>query len=148
MVSIIPAYVYTLFASMIVGAMLIYAFSASAINIKNEADEQQFQRIAQYVAANGLKLVAAATASNSNVSLELNVPSLVGNQRFWIQLQNDSSSTWIMIGYGTIPQPTEQRVTIPISAFASGTYISDSGVAVLECQANITGTYLELSGGY
>lgn len=148
MPSIIPAYVYTLFASMIVGAMLIYAFSASTIHIKNEADQQQLQRIARYVATNGLKLIAAATANNSNVSLRLDVPSLIGNQRFWVQLQNDSSSTWIMIGYGTIPQPTEQRVTIPIRAFASGTYISGSGIAVLECRANITATYLELSGGY
>jgi hypothetical protein len=144
----VPAYIYTLFASMIVGAMLIYAFSASTINIKNEADQQQLQRIAQYVATNSLKLIAAATANNSSVSLTLDVPSSIADQRFWVQLQNDSSSTWIMIGYGTIPQPTEQRVMIPIKVSASGTYISGSGIAALECQANITATYLELSGGY
>jgi hypothetical protein len=145
--SIIPPYVYTLFASMTVGAMLIYAFSTSAILIKNEADQQELQRMAQYVATNGLKLIAA-TANNSKVSLMLDVPSLIGNQRFWVRLQNDSSSTWIMIGYGTIPQPTGQRVTIPIKVSASGTYLSGSGIATLECQANVTATYLELSGGY
>jgi hypothetical protein len=146
--SIIPGYVYTLFATIIVGALLIYAFSISNINIKNEADQQQLENLAEYVAAQSCQLVAATTVNNLTIESTLSVPSIIGNKEYWIQLTNGPFGAWVEVGFGTSPHPTDAQTSIPMKASASGDYTSGSGKAFLECYANDTGTYLELSGGY
>jgi len=145
--SIIPSYVYTLIASIIVGTLLIYAFDVSTVNTKNEAEKQQLRNLAGYVATKACELVSSATAENLSTSLRLDIPPLVGNQRYWIQLGNDSSVAWVESGYGTTPYSSEQHVTIPSEISASGLYISDLGTPILQCSANNTGTYLHLFGG-
>jgi hypothetical protein len=140
--------VYTLVASIIVGTLLIYTFDVSTVDTKDEAEKQQLINIAEYVAAKSCELVSATTTNNLSTRLSLDVPSLVGNQRYWIQLGNDSSAAWVESGYGTTPSSTELQVSIPSAVSASGAYVSDSGSAVLECSANGTGTYLQLFGGY
>jgi hypothetical protein len=146
--SIIPSYVYTLVASIVVGTLLIYAFDMSTVGTKGEAEKQQLRNLAEYVATKSCELVSAATANNLSTSLRLDIPPLIGNQRYWIQLGNDSSAAWVESGYGTTPSSSEQQVTIPSEVSASGMYISDSGSAILECNANGTGTYLQLFGGH
>lgn len=148
MPSIIPSYVYTLFAMMIVGTLLIGAFTLSTINIKNDAEDQQLKRIAEYVAAKGCELLSVSKAEVIQTSLTLDVPVLVGNQQYWIRLENDSSSAWVETGYGTIPSESGQRVLIPFDVSASGGVVSGLGVAVLKCNVGHATTYLELSGGY
>jgi hypothetical protein len=145
--SIIPSYVYTLLASIAVGALLIYSFDMSTVGTKNEAENQQLTNLAEYVATRSCELVSAAAANNLSTSLALDIPPLIGTQRYWIQLGNDSSAAWVECGYGTTPSSSEQQVTIPSEVSASGAYISDSGSAILECSANSTGTYLQLFGG-
>jgi hypothetical protein len=145
--SIIPSYVYTLFASMIVGTLLIVAFAVSTVNIKNEAQEQQLKSLAEYVATKGCELISATAAGKLAINFSLDIPSFIGNQRYWVQLTNDSSLTWVEIGYGTTPQLNEHRVSIPARASASGVYTSGSGIAVLQCYASSTEIYLKLSGG-
>jgi hypothetical protein len=146
--SIIPGYVYTLFASIAVGALLIYASSISTVSIRNEAEQQQLKNLAEYVAAKSCELVSATTANNLTIRSTLSIPSIVGNKEYWIQLTNDSAQTWVEVGFGTSPNPTEYRTSVPMRASASGNYTSGWGRAVLECYANGSGTYLELSGGY
>ncbi len=147
MPSIVPSYVYTLFASVAVGAMLICFSGLSTINVKHEAEKQQLRNIAEYIATKSSELISAKTVNNVTTSLTLNVPSLVGNQKYWIRLANDSSLAWVESGYGTIPQLVEQEVPIPFKVLAHGSYVSGSGAAVLECFANDTEICLELSGG-
>lgn len=148
MPSIIPSYVYTLVASIVVGTLLIYAFDVSTVGTKGEAEKQQLRNLAEYVAIKSCELVSAATANNLSTSLRLDIPPLVGNQRYWIQLGNDSFVAWVGYGYGTTPSSTELQVTIPLEVSASGMYISESGSAILECSANSTGAYLQLLGGH
>jgi len=146
--SIIPSYIYTLFASMIVGSLLIVTFSLSSLNIKSKAENQQLKSLAEYVATKSCEIISATTTNKLTVNFTLDLPPLVGNQRYWVQLKNDSSIAWVEIGYGTTPQSTDRQTLIPLKVSASGTYTSGSGPAVLQCQTQDAETYLSLSGGF
>jgi hypothetical protein len=147
MPSIIPGYVYTFFALMIVGTLLISTFTAFAVSIKQDVEKEQLKNLLEYVAAESCELISTATTNNSTITVRLNMPSLVENRRYWIQLRNDSSLAWVEGGFGTSPVQTELSVFIPGMVSASGLYIGGYGVAVLECQVNGTITRLNLSGG-
>jgi hypothetical protein len=147
MPSIIPSYVYTLFASMIVGSLLVVTFSLSTVNIKNEAEKQQLTGLAEYVATKSCELLATAKTNGVAVNFTLSLPSLIGNQRYWVKLENDSYSAWVEVGYGITPQSSEHRVPIPSDVSASGEFIGGSGSATLQCHTEDAATYLKLSGG-
>ena len=147
MPSIIPSYIYTLFASIIVGTIVISACGLSTVNVKHEAEKQQLSNIAEYVATESLELVSRAAAENLTSTIHLNVPQLIGNQRYWIKVANDSSKTWVEVGFGTTAISSEQLAYIPSEIVASGNYTSGSGAAVLECVSDSSGVHLTLSGG-
>ena len=50
MPSIIPSWVYSIFATIIVGTIIVYGCSISTLNIKNDAQNQQLVNIDEYVA--------------------------------------------------------------------------------------------------
>jgi hypothetical protein len=133
MPTIIPGYVYSLFAALIVGTIIVSSCSLSAANIKNQATTQQLKNIGEYAATQSLKLVSSTTEDNQNTTLNLDIPSQVGNQIFWIHLANDSSGVWIESGFGTIVTSSEIHVNIPATFVASGFFISGSGRAILHC---------------
>jgi len=147
MPSIIPSYVYTLFACMIVGTLLIGASSLSSLSVKNEADLQELKNIADYVATTSFELISSTQTNNLTANLVLNIPAIVGNQRYWVQLDNDSFRSWVNIGFGTDPQPGGQRTYIPSRVSAFGDYISGAGIPVLKCYSDGSATYLEISKG-
>lgn len=147
MPSIIPSYIYTLFASIIVGTLVIAACGLSTSNLKHEAEKQQLSNIAEYVATESLELVSHAAAENLTSTIHLNVPQLIGNQRYWIKVANDSAKTWVEAGFGTTAVSSEQLAYIPSEVAASGAYTSGSGAAILECFSNSSGVQLTLSGG-
>lgn len=147
MPSIIPSYIYTLFASIIVGAIVICACSLSTLNVRNEAEKQQLLNVAEYVSTKSLELISHAKTDNLNSTLRLNVPSLIGDKRYWIQIANDSFRAWVEVGFGTTAQSSEHRTYIPSEVSTSGLYISGSGVASLECYSDSSGVHLILSGG-
>ena len=147
MPSIIPSYIYTLFACIAVGALLIYASSLSSISVENQADLQELKNIADYVAATSFQLVSSTQTNNLTANLTLSIPSSVGNQRYWVQLENDSFRSWVNIGFGTTPQTSEQQTYIPFEVSASGDYISGAGIPVLTCYSNGSTMYLEISEG-
>lgn len=148
MPSIIPSYIYTLFASMIVGSLLTVTFSLSTLNTRQEAEEQQLRSLAECIASKGCELVSAATTGLSSLNLTLDLPSFVGSQRYWVRLGNDTSLAWVEIGHGTAPKSTERQVLIPAKVSASGTYTSGSGPLVLHCYTKSMEIYLDLSGGF
>jgi hypothetical protein len=115
--------------------------------VRHEAEKQQLSNIADYVATKSLELISYAPTDNLTSTLRLNVPSLIGNQRYWIQIANDSSKTWVEVGFETTVQSSEQRTYMPAEVSASGTYTSGSGVAILECYSDSSGVHLTLAGG-
>ena len=147
MPSIIPSYIYTLFASIIVGTIVISACGLSTANVKYEAEKQQLSNIADHVATEGIELVSRAAAENLTSTLHLEIPQLIGNQRYWIKMQNDSTKAWVEVGLGTTVLSSDQLANIPAEVVASGTYVSGSGTAILECFSNSSGVQLTLSGG-
>ena len=134
MPSIIPGWVYSMFAALIVGAMIVYACSISTINVKNQANSQQLKNIEEYVATQSLSLLLQTTENNQNTTQFLDIPSSIGNQRFWIRIANDSSSAWVESGFGTTLSSNSLQMNIPANFDASGYFISGSGRAKLQCQ--------------
>jgi hypothetical protein len=134
MPTIIPGYVYSLFAALLVGAIVVYGCSVSTLNIKNQAASQQLKNVDEYVAAQSLTLLSHATDDNKNMTLFLDIPSQIGNQIFWIQISNDSSGAWVESGFGTTVTSSELHTNIPAAVNASGIFISSFGRAELQCQ--------------
>lgn len=138
---------YTIFATIIVGTLVIGMCALAAAEIKAEAEKQQLSNIADYVATKGMELIASAPSANFSLKAALDVPSLIGNQRYWIQIANDTSKTVVNVGFGTSAVFSGQDVVIPAQVYASGVYVSGSGAAFLQYQSNSTGVYLTLLGG-
>lgn len=146
MPSIVPSYIYVLFACVIVGTIVIAACGVATLSIKNNADQQQLSNIIQYVAAESNTLVLQATRDNANSTVYLNLPANVGNQKYWIQIENDSSRAWVTAGFGSIQANSNQRTYIPAGVVASGLYTSHSGLAVLQCQTDGSNVNLTING--
>jgi hypothetical protein len=134
MPSIIPGWVYSIFAALIVGTIIVYACSISTLNVKNQANSQQLKNIDEYVAAQSLSLLSHTTENNQNTTQFLDIPLSIGNQRFWIRIANDSSGAWVESGFGTTLSSNSVQMNIPANFDASGYFISGSGRAKLQCQ--------------
>lgn len=147
MPSIIPSYIYTLFASIIVGTLIISMCGLTVANVKREAEEQQLSSIAEYIAVKSMELVSHATTDNSTSTVDLEVPSVIGNQRYWIQVKNDSSKAWVEAGFGTTVTSSEKRAYVPTEVAASGTYLSGSGTAFLQFTLDAGVASITLYGG-
>jgi hypothetical protein len=145
MPTIIPSYVYSLFAAIIVGSIIVYACSLSTLNIRNAAGNQQLSNIDEYVAAQSLTLLTHTTENNQNSTQFLNIPTQIGNQRFWIRIANDSSSAWVESGFGTNVTSSQPRIYIPAKVDASGTFISGSGRPLLQCHSENQNVTLTLT---
>ena len=128
------------------GTLVITMCGLAMANVKAEAEKQQLTNIANYVAAKSTQILACASQENITKSIQIDVPQLIGNQRYWIQLQNNTAGAWIEAGFGTDPTTSEKKALIPSEAAASGYYISGSGPAFLEYHSNNTGLYLTLDG--
>jgi hypothetical protein len=135
MPSIIPGYVYSLFAALIVGTILVCSCSQAMVNVKNDALEQQLKNIDQYVATQSLILLSQTTGANQNASVFLDVPAAIGNQRFWIILTNGPEGPLVVSGLGTNVTSSSLYVPVPGHAFAQGSFVSGSGRAVLQCSS-------------
>jgi hypothetical protein len=133
MPSIIPGYVYSLFAALIVGALIVYSCSVQVSNIKIQATNQQLKNVDAYVAAQSLTLLSQTTQDNQNSTHFLDIPSEIGNQIFWIQISNDSSGAWVESGFGTTVTSSVLHIDIPAAVMASGVFISGSARAMLQC---------------
>ncbi len=145
MPSIIPSYVYTFFALTLIGSLLIGAFSAFAVSVRQDVEIEQLKNLLEYMAAESCELISTTTTNNSTVTIRVSLPLRVGEKQYWIQLRNDSSSAWIEGGLGATPVQTALTVFLPGPVAASGLYISGYGFAELECQVQGTLTFLNLT---
>ena len=132
MVTIIPGYVYSIFAALIVGAIIVSSCSLSMVNVKNEAENQQLANVDEYVAAQSLTLITHVTEDGQNTTQFLDLPSQIGNQEYSISIANDSSSAWVESGFGAAVQ-NQPQIYIPAEINASGTFVSGWGRAFLQC---------------
>ena len=133
MPTIIPSYVYSLFAALIVGTIVLYACSVSAINIRNEASTQQLSNIDEYVATQSLTLLSHTTEDKQNSTLSLDIPSAIGNEIFWIRISNDSSGAWVESGFGTNATASQRACTYQPLLRRPELSSAVLGRALLEC---------------
>ncbi|HTY74954.1 MAG TPA: hypothetical protein VMD05_05235 [Candidatus Nanoarchaeia archaeon] len=147
MVSIIPSYVYSLFAALVVGTILVSACSLSMVNIKNEAENQQLNNINEYVATQSITLLNQAVENRQNTSLILDLPTQIGNQEYWVFISNDSSAAWVESGLGTTATLSRPQTTIPASVTASGLYVSSWERPILNCICQNQTIILTLTSG-
>jgi hypothetical protein len=133
MVTIIPSYMYSIFAALIVGTIIVSSCSLSMVNIRNEAKSQQLANIDEYVAAQSLTLITHVTEDGQNTTQFLDLPSQIGNQEYTISIANDSSSAWVESGFGTNVTQSQPQIYIPAEINASGTFVSGWGRAFLQC---------------
>ena len=68
MVTIIPSYMYSIFAALIVGTIIVSSCSLSMVNVKNEAENQQLANVDEYVAAQSLTLITHVTEDGQNAT--------------------------------------------------------------------------------
>jgi len=146
--SIIPGWVYTLFAALIVGTIIVSACSLVTVNVKNEAENQQLTNINEYVATQSLILLTRTTQVSQNVTQFLNLPPSVGNQMYWIYIENDSTGVWVASGLGSTVDLSQPRIYIPAEVAASGIYVSSYGRAFLQCYSANQTLSLTLSSDY
>jgi hypothetical protein len=132
MVTIIPGYLYSIFAALVVGAIIVSSISISMVSIKNEAENQQLANIDEYVAAQSLTLITHVTRDGQNSTQFLNLPSQIGNHEYSISIANDSFSAWVESGFGAVVQ-SQPQIYIPAEISASGTFVSGWGRAFLNC---------------
>ena len=133
MPTIIPGYVYSIFAALIVGTIIVCTCNISTLNVKNQASNQQLKNVEEYVAIQSLSLLSHTTENNQNATQFLDIPSSIGNQRFWIRIANDSLAAWVESGFGTTLNSNSLHMKIPANFDASGYFISGSGRAKLQC---------------
>ncbi len=133
MPSIIPSYVYSLFAALVVGSIIVYSCSLATMGMQDQAMRRQLSNIDEYVATQGLALLSHTTQADLNRTQFLEIPATVGNQRFWVQIANDSGGGVVQSGFGINPSATDIRIAMPAEVAASGYFVSGSGRAMLVC---------------
>jgi hypothetical protein len=133
MVTIIPSYLYSIVASLIVGAIIVSCCAIAMTNLRNSAVTQQLTNVDQYVATQSLILINDVTRNEQNASQILDLPAAIGNREYWISLTKDSSVACIESGFGSVAIQSQPRIYIPANVATSGTYVSGWGTAVLEC---------------
>ncbi|MEM2988222.1 MAG: hypothetical protein QXK26_04200 [Candidatus Bathyarchaeia archaeon] len=137
MVSLASSHLYMFLATVAVGTILISAFNSYSTTLRSIPEEKQLRNLLEYVASEGNKLVTLTLLTNSSESLFLNLPSKIGANQYWIRIRNDSTSAWLegCLGQSWNGTPAE-KVYFPCRFSASGHYLSQHGVARLECYMN------------
>lgn len=134
MPSTIPSYLYSLLATLLIGTILVTTISLETMVIRSTAKEQQLRNIQQYVAAEALNLMSQTAINNQTVTRHLDIPSAIGNERFWIALNSNSQTAWVETGFGLTVSSTDKILNIAAAKVAaSGNFTSGAGRPLLRC---------------
>ena len=137
MPTIAPSYLYTFLAMIAVSTILVLSFMTyvSALRISSEAG--QLSNLMDHLAAESTDLLTLTLATNTTIETFVQMPTLIGEKQYWLQLHNDSSTAWLEGGFGNQPiDGAALRVYLPQEASATGSYIGGYGAARLECEMN------------
>ncbi|NWF86861.1 hypothetical protein HXY32_03525 [Candidatus Bathyarchaeota archaeon] len=134
MPSITPSYLYTFVALLAVSSLLLFSFMAYADALLFSSEVKQLKNLMDSLAAKGTELLTLTLTTNATSEANLQMPAVIGNKQYWLQIRNDSEKTWIEGGFGNTPiEETELRVYLPKEAYANGYFIGGYGVAHLKC---------------
>jgi hypothetical protein len=150
MPSIVAGHLYTFLGVALVGMLLISTFSSYVTALRQIPEKEQLRNLLDYVAAKTLELVSqikmAEGYSVANATLFL--PSSLGNQDYWIRLNNDATRSWVEGGLGKIcNQAVENRVFFPERFSSEGCYVGGYGSATICCYRDGSEIRLILNSG-
>lgn len=145
MPSIVPSYLYTFFALMLIGTILIGTFSSFAISLKQIPEEKQLKNILDYVAAKSIELInCALSTEEATFQTVLELPIGINHKQYWLKLNIDSGYALIEAGFGGTPGQAYFKTYLLANVSVSGVFISGFGKALLTCQQTASGVYLSL----
>jgi len=136
--SITPSYLYTFVALIAVSSLLVFSFMAYADALRVTTEFKQLKNLMDYVSAKSTELLTLTLTTNATAEASLQMPAVVGNKQYWLQLRNDSTRAWLEGGFGNTPiEGTELRVYLPKEASATGYYVGGYGAARLRCYLDV-----------
>ena len=146
MVSIAANYVYTFTAITAVSTLLIFSFIAYASTLQTIPETYNIKNLAEHVASKIIDALTLVDSTNSAMEMRLEMPSAINNREYWLRLRNDSRSSWVEAGFGTLHNSSSDlRVYLPHEACYSGYYVSGYGVAIIKCWKDGVAPHLMLS---
>lgn len=148
MPSITPSYLYTFIALLAVSSLLVFSFIAYADVLRFSSEIKQLKNLMDNVAAKSTELLTLTLTTNATADAYLQMPTVIGNQQYWLQIRNDSAKAWVEGGFGTtLTDGTDLRVYVPESS-ANGYYVGGYGALHFKCyfEADVLQILLENSG--
>jgi len=119
-----------------VGTLLIFSFNSYAATLRFIPETEQLNNLLNYVAAKATELITS-TRTGTITQFCLNLPIEIGNQPYWISLQNDTLQSWVIGGFGTDWNISSSYVVfLPGNSIATGHHLSVNGPAVLRSWIN------------
>jgi hypothetical protein len=147
--SITPSYLYTFIALIAVSSLLVFSFTNYTEALRASSEVKQLKSLMDTVAAKSTELLTLTSVTNATINVYLQMPTVIGNKLYWIQLDNDSVSAWVQGGFGDTPtKGTDLKIQLPKETAATGHYIGGYGAACLMCysDAGISRIQLNSSG--
>lgn len=145
MPSIVPSYLYTFFALMLVGTILIGTFNSFAASLRQIPEEKMLRNILEYVAAESLELINFVEASSEAFAeIVLKLPSSINHRQYWLRLGRDSAYTFIEAGFGAVPSEARFKAYLLANVSASGEIVGGYGKVLLTCRKTASGIHLIL----
>jgi hypothetical protein len=123
-------------AMLAVGTLLIFSFNSYAATLRFIPETEQLDNLLNYVAAKATELMTSIQ-TDGNAQFYLNLPTRIGDQQYWIRLENDTLQSWVMGGFDTYWNITSShKVFLPGNPIATGHHVSVYGPAVLKSWVN------------
>ncbi|MEA2090183.1 MAG: hypothetical protein U9O89_05435 [Thermoproteota archaeon] len=138
MVSIAPSYLYTFAALTAVSTIILCSFTTYTTTLRTVPEIGQLKNLLNHVVAKGNQLITLTITTNSTTQVSLQMPTSIGDRKYWIRLRSDSSNAWLEGRLGEMPEETMAAfsVSFPGKTSVSGSYVGGYGPAVLECYLN------------
>ena len=146
MPSIPLSFLYTTFAVLAVGGLLLLSFSAYTGALRASSEMRKLEGLLDHVASITTELLTLTMETNAFSEIQLPMPETIGDRYYWLQLGNDSNSAWLEGGFGNNPvHGVGSRAYVPSKILAQGYYISGNGAVQLECYTSLNLTQITLS---
>jgi hypothetical protein len=145
--SIPTSYLYTFVAILAVSTLLTSSFVTYTNAVRFSSERKQLGDLMNQVSAKGTELITTVLTSNATIEAYIQMPEMIGNKHYWLQLGNDSVSAWLQGGFGDRPvDEPDSRVYLPKGVLARGYFTGGNGAVHLSCNFTSGVQQLLLSG--
>ncbi len=146
MPSVIASYVYAFAALVAVSALLIFSVNSYSLSLRAQSEQDQLQSILTGLAAKADEILTLVETTNASLTVNVNLPTTIGDQYYWLRLSNDSAKAWVEGSVGEYHEDAAGlKVFIPEDAVMSGYFLSEKGTATLYGSMNASLPQLNLS---